>query len=84
MFKPRWRQENALTDPDYFAPQKWTYMYDHTPLIKTLDKYIEYDKLRPNGNSNSRLILTAVNILTAKPLTFASLKQQITPKHICD
>jgi NTE family protein len=28
MFKPRWRAETILTDPDYFAPQKWTYMYD--------------------------------------------------------
>jgi NTE family protein len=82
MFKPRWRQENALADPEYFAPQKWTYMYDHTSVIKTLDKYIDYDKLRPNGNSKPRLILTAVNILTAEPLTFDSSKQQITPKQI--
>jgi NTE family protein len=82
MFKPRWSQESALTDPEYFAPQKWTYIYDHTPLIKTLDKYIDYDKLKPNGNSNVRLILTAVNILTAAPLTFDSFKKQITPKHI--
>jgi NTE family protein len=82
MFKPRWRQENALADPEYFAPQKWTYMYDHTSLIKTLDKYIDYDKLRPNGNSKPRLILTAVNILTAEPLTYDSSKQQITPKQI--
>lgn len=82
MFKPRWKQENALTDPEYFVPQKWTYMYDHTPLIKTLDKYIDYDKLRPNGNPKSRLILTAVNILTAEPLTFDSSKQQITPTQI--
>lgn len=82
MFKPRWKQENALTDPEYFRPQNWTYMYDHTPVIKTLDKYIDYDKLRPNGNSKLRLILTAVNILTAEPLTFDSFKQQITPKHI--
>jgi NTE family protein len=82
MFKPRWRKENALTDPEYFEPQKWTYMYDHSPLVKTLEKYIEYDKLRPNGNPNARLILTAVNILTAEPLTFDSFKMQITPKHI--
>jgi NTE family protein len=82
MFKPRWRKENALTDPEYFAPQKWTYMYDLSPLVKTLEKYIDYDKLRPNGNPNARLILTAVNILTAEPLTFDSFKQQITSKHI--
>ena len=82
MFKPRWRKENPLTDPEYFAPQKWTYMYDLSPLVKTLEKYIDYDKLRPNGNPNVRLILTAVNILTAEPLTFDSFKQQITSRHI--
>jgi NTE family protein len=82
MFKPRWRKENALTDPEYFSPEKWTYIYDHVPLVKTLEKYIDYDKLRPNGNPNSRLILTAVNILTAEPLTFDSFRKQITPKHI--
>lgn len=31
MFKPRWRAENILTDPEYFAPQKWTNMYDFSP-----------------------------------------------------
>jgi NTE family protein len=82
MFIPRWRQETALSDLESFAPQNWTYMYDHSPLVKTLEKYIDYNKLKPNGNSNARLILTAVNILTAEPLTFDSLKKQITPKHI--
>src|SRR5215218_2312907 len=81
-FKPRWAYENALSDPDYFDPTKWTYMYDHSPLVKTLEKYIDYGKLQPGGNPNTRLILTAVNILTAEPLTFDSSKQQITPKHI--
>jgi NTE family protein len=76
MFKPRWIQETALTDPEYFTPTKWTYMYDHSPLVKTLEKYIDYDKLQPNGNPNARLILTA------EPLTFDSSKQQITSKHI--
>jgi NTE family protein len=82
MFEPRWRKENILIDPEYFAPQKWTYMYDLSPLVKTLEKYIDYDKLKPNGNPNARLILTAVNILTAEPITFDSSKEQITSKHI--
>ena len=82
MFKPRWREENILTNPEYFAPQKWTYMYDFSPLVKTLERYIDYDRLKPNGNSNTRLILTAVNVLSAEPLTFDSFKQQITSKHI--
>jgi NTE family protein len=82
MFKPRWSTEFALTDPEYFTPQKWTYLYNHTPLVKTLEKYIDYDKLKPNGNPNARLILTAVNVLNAQSLTFDSFKQQISPKHI--
>jgi NTE family protein len=81
-FKPRWRHEYALSDPDYSMPAKWTYLYDHSPLVKTLEKYIDYAKLQPNGQSKIRLIMTAVNVLTAQPLTFDSYKQQITPKHI--
>jgi len=82
MFKPRWSAEFALTDPEYFTPQKWTYLYDHLPLIKTLEKYIDYDKLKPDGKPNARLLLTAVDILNAQSLTFDSFKQQITHKHI--
>ena len=82
MFNPRWKKENVLTDQESFRPQEWTYMYDLLPLIKTLEKYIDYNKLNPTGNPNARLILTAVNVLTAEPFTFDSLKQQITPKHI--
>src|SRR5262245_33051141 len=41
MFKPRWREEAILTDPDYFTPQNWTYMYDFSPLVKTLERYID-------------------------------------------
>ena len=82
MFKARWRPEYAFTDPEYFQPAKWTYLYDLSPLAKTLEKYIDYNKLKPDGNPNSRLIMTAVNVLTAEPLTFDSSRQQITPKHI--
>ena len=82
MFKARWRPEYAFTDPEYFQPAKWTYLYDLSPLAKTLERYIDYNKLKPDGNPNSRLIMTAVNVLTAEPLTFDSSRQQITPKHI--
>jgi NTE family protein len=82
MFKPRWKPEYAISDPEYFMPEKWTYLYDHSPLAKTLDKYIDYEKLNPNGKPNARLIMTATNVLTAEPLVFDSSKQQITPKHI--
>jgi NTE family protein len=82
IFVPRWRPEFAFTDPEYFTPNKWTYLYDHSPLGKTAEKYIDFNKLQPNGKPNSRLIITAVNVLTAEPLIFDSNKQQITSKHI--
>ncbi|HEX7206980.1 MAG TPA: hypothetical protein VF233_02280 [Nitrososphaeraceae archaeon] len=52
------------------------------PIAKTLERYINYDKLRPEGNSNARLILTSVNVLNARPLTFDSYKEQITATHL--
>ncbi|MGA7898306.1 MAG: patatin-like phospholipase family protein [Nitrososphaeraceae archaeon] len=82
IFVPRWRPEFAFTDPQYITPNKWTYLYDHSPLVKTVEKYIDYNKLRPNGDPNARLIITAVNVLTAEPLIFDSSKQQITSRHI--
>jgi NTE family protein len=53
-----------------------------TPPASTLEKYINYDKLRPGGNPNTRLIITAMNVLTAEPMTFDSASQQITIKHL--
>ncbi len=81
-FVPRWRPDYSLKDPQYFDPSKWTYIYDNSPLVKTLEKYIDYNKLQPDGRPNARLIMTAVNILTSEPLTFDSSKQKITPNHI--
>jgi NTE family protein len=81
-FVPRWRIDYAWKDPQYFNPWKWTYIYDNTPLVKTLKRYIDYNKLQPDGHPNARLIMTAVNILTSEPITFDSSKQKITPKHI--
>jgi NTE family protein len=82
VFIPRWKPEYCFRDPQYFAPNDWTYLYDHSPLVKTAEKYIDYNKLQPNGNSNARLIITAVNVLTAEPLIFDSAKQEITSKHL--
>jgi hypothetical protein len=62
MFKPRWIYNTPQTDPECFSPQRWTYVYDHSPLVNTLERYVDYHKLKPGGNSNTRLILTTVNI----------------------
>ncbi len=79
---PRWTIDYALKDPQYFDPSNWTYIYDNTPLVKTLERYVDFNKLQPDGHPNARLIMTAVNILKSESITFDSYKQKITPKHI--
>jgi hypothetical protein len=74
VFMPRWIQEYSFTDPQYFTPYKWTYLYGHSPLIKTLEKYVDFNRLQPGRKPNSRLLITAVNVLTAEPLIFDSSK----------
>jgi NTE family protein len=82
MFKPRWSPDYAFRDSQFFTPKKWTYLYDLSPLEKTLAEFIDYNKLKPEGDAHCRLIITATNVLTAEPITFDSLKQQITSRHI--
>jgi NTE family protein len=93
-----------FSDKDYFRPQTWTYYYDNTPLVKTLEKYIDYKKLvsphkkinkdknsssddnkfttSSNSTNNIRLVITAVNVLTAEPLVFDSDHLSIVSKHL--
>lgn len=104
MFLPRWNPVYMFSDKDYFMPQNWTYYYDNTPLVKTLEKYIDYEKLvsphkkinkeknssgddnkfttSSNSTNNIRLVITAVNVLTAEPLVFDSDHLSIVSKHL--
>ena len=99
MFIPRWFQiSNLMSADSYFGqqllPWNWTYIYGNSPLIKTLEKYINFQKLSPEINSPLtlcsssttttaiRLIVTAVNVLTADPLLFDRFKMQIQLKHL--
>jgi NTE family protein len=78
-------------------PSQWTYVYDNTTLAKTLEKYIDFKKLSPkvkqyntnnvndnnvHNNSNPRLIITAVDVLSAEPIIFDSYNTQIQMKHL--
>jgi NTE family protein len=80
MFVPRWwNWENIFKDRQYFDPKSWTYLYDHSPLVKTLDKYIDYKKLNLAAAEEKlpevlRLIITAVDVMTARPLIFDNTK----------
>jgi NTE family protein len=71
----------------FFDPRSWTYLYDHSPLAKTLDKYIDYKKLNLAATEEDlpsvlRLIITAVDVMTSKPLVFDNTKMEIKSKHI--
>jgi NTE family protein len=96
MFVPRWL--GGGTEPFFknivgqngstSMPNRWTYLYDHLPLGKTLEKYIDFSKLDntqpPEKPSpyNARLIVTCVNVLTAEPIVFDSAKMSIKTKHL--
>ena len=100
MFVPRWwslqpTYQGILSDgeeggpqPPYFTdPRSWTYLYDHSPLAKTLDKYVDYKKLNLAATKEElprirRLIITAVDVMTSRPLIFDNTKMEIKAKHI--
>lgn len=84
-FLPRWFNPDSK---DYFMPYKWTYLYDKTPLKKTLKQYIDIDKLKKidrhrNNNNNkdnkapSRLIITSTDIQKGEPVIFDSAYSDI-------
>jgi NTE family protein len=102
MFVPRWNSwgwDKNMSSKDeseqgkmqqqqyFFDPTSWTYLYDHFPLAKTLDKYIDYKKLNLAATQEElpevlRLIITAVDVMTSKPLIFDNTKMEISAKHI--
>ncbi len=53
-FVPRWLNWNVFQSKNAhdvnILPSQWTYIYDNTPLEKTLEKYIDFKKLSPNVN----------------------------------
>ena len=87
-FVPRWFNWKTLPSNHFnLFPLQWTYLYNNTPLAKTLEKYIDFKKLSPdarqnNNNNNLRLIITAVDVLSAEPLIFDTYKTQILMKHL--
>jgi NTE family protein len=97
MFVPRWQsswnweKNSSLLKEEkglqYFDPRSWTFIYDHSPLAKTLDKYIDYKKINLAATQEGlpsvlHLIITAVDVMTSKPLVFDNTKMEITAKHI--
>jgi len=100
MFVPRWwslqptnqgilsgGEEDGPQPPYFTDPRSWTYLYDHSPLAKTLGKYVDYKKLNLAATKEElpqirRLIITAVDVMTSRPLIFDNTKMEIKAKHI--
>ena len=81
------KMQQQQQSQNLFDPRSWTYLYDHSPLAKTLDKYIDYKKLNLAASEEDlpsvlRLIMTAVDVMTSKPLVFDNTKMEIKSKHI--
>jgi NTE family protein len=83
MFVPRWQVPGGLQLEDWWAMPagNWTHFYSHEPLVRMLEKYVDFSKLGKAGGG-TRLIATAVDVMTAKSLKFDSAKMEIKPKHI--
>jgi hypothetical protein len=39
-FKPKWKAEYALADPEFYSPSRWTHLYDHSPIANTLENIL--------------------------------------------
>jgi NTE family protein len=96
MFIPKWNWWSKRSkyskyvlkkDQQTSDPRSWTYLYDHSPLGDTLERYIDYKKLNLAATKEElpsvlRLIITAVDVLTAKPLIFDNTQVEIKTQHI--
>ncbi len=75
-FTPRWLQPLCqMTD----SPSNWISYYDTAPLKDLIAKYVDFATLR---KSPVRLLISAVNVATAKLTTFDSYVDDLTPDHI--
>jgi len=87
-FMPKWFIPDS---PFYFDPSKWTYLYDLTPLKKTLKDFIDFEsleKINPDKEKNrhkngkgkhnlSRLIITSTDMQKGEPVIFDNAHMNI-------
>ena len=74
-FRPRWGALPTLGA----LPQSWTSFYDPTPVKALLADYVDFAALK---SSPVRLLVSAVNVETARLEVFDSYVDDLTPDHI--
>ncbi len=75
-FAPKWFTPSA----DYFFPYMWPYLYSITPLKNTLNKYIDFTKLK--SADRPRLIISSTDIQKSKSVTFDSKYMDLYADHV--
>jgi NADPH-dependent 2,4-dienoyl-CoA reductase/sulfur reductase-like enzyme/predicted acylesterase/phospholipase RssA len=75
-FIPRWLQPSIQMTQ---CPENWTSFYDTAPMTKLIAKYVDFGALK---KSPVRLLISAVNVTTARLETFDSYVDELTPEHI--
>lgn len=90
-FIPKWFMPNST---DYLLPYKWTFLYDKTPLKRTLMEYIDFNnlkKIKVNQNNNKenksdekqcRLIVTSTDMQKGAPVIFDTAHMDIDVDNI--
>ncbi|ACB96266.1 FAD-dependent oxidoreductase [Beijerinckia indica] len=75
-FRPRWLPSFSNPLP---LPTDWTSFYDVAPMRKLITKYVDFSALK---TSPVRLLVGAVNVVTAELEVFDSYVDDMTPDHV--
>ena len=75
-FWPRWMMPFRLLSE---SPANWTSFYDTSPVKALVAKYVDFAALKV---SPVRLLISAVNVMTAELEVFDSYVDDLTPDHI--
>jgi NTE family protein len=65
---------------DYYNAPQWTSLCDVSPMVGTLDKLLDWDRL--NDDSLHRVCVTSTNVRTGMSTRFSNTSTRLTPKHI--
>ncbi len=83
MYAAAWGNPNMFF-PIWFSPAgipyNMPYLYDISPLKKTMERYADFSKLKEANRP--RLIITATDIQNGRPSIFDSKYDNITPDHV--
>ncbi len=84
VYSAMWGNSNAFLPlwliPSFDFMYNSPYLYDITPLKKTLEKFVNYSKLKET--SRPRLIVTSTDVQNGKPSIFDSKYDNFTSDHV--